>query len=1046
MRLRELFDAVADLPEAEQESALRRLTQDAALLDQVLRLLGHARDTTTRFSAAVENNATLLASQLSEEMAAGDVLGNWRLIEKIGQGGMGSVFRAERADGVFEQQVAIKVIHGLPTESAKSRLAQERQILAGLTHPNIARLFDGGSTPSGQPYLVMELITGEPLDTYCRQKKASFLEVLALLHPICETVAVAHQRLIVHCDIKPANILVTASGRPVLLDFGIASLLGQGGDPVAAHAAETMGSSRGSGDTLDKLTRTIILSSGAAVAYTPRYASPEQRAGQPVTTASDIFSLGRVLEELCLQDPVFASQSGSASLLGPHGLRMRETCAIIYRACSELPLLRYRSVANMAEDIQRVLKGELVVAAADIPNYRLRKWVGKNAVALAAGASFLALSGGFSWQLYAQKQLAQQQATAAGLERDKASAAKREAEAASQAALAARAQAESARAQAEAAQRDTLAAKTEAEKQRDAAIASDKRAQIAKEQAEELEGLEKVAKNRALEAEKAALADRDRVVEAQKSAARVNDFLVSMFDGVNPEKGGNRNASARDVIAQAESRLNELKDIDPQAQANLFESLSRLHLNLGEAVKAIEYQERRIKVLEAVGERSINTRVNALNQIAVLRRNGNLPGARQAAERAVLLATPRAEKHPLTYAVALDGLAQVLQTELRITKARDLYHTQEALWHKSGKEPWSDNAYRAFRHNKAYNEYYSGNYRTAAAEFRKVIEARLADKNISDRRVSLSQSGLAKTLERMGELGEAESLHKAAIARLEASVGDGASSQRTAIQDYATFLRRQNRFAEARAQLNRAQSLVKSADPASPEGRGLLIAWAELASAEGRHHEALRLRTIVAASDEAEPQAVLNRYELVRLRYRLGEYAAARAALIGFFEQIKSDFEVTEQRWLAAERLLADIEGAEKNILQAANRLNSVVANSLNVTPLFQQSSHYLAARAWRKVFVARKSGAGLGTVDSVDSMPLLPTTGSPVPAEVAVVYPPTITAQQALNIARAHAKMAVELARGTGGVNSSIYQEALAVQASLDKERGDTTLTEVRR
>jgi eukaryotic-like serine/threonine-protein kinase len=1027
--IRDLFDAVADLPEAEQEAALRALTTDAALIEKVLRLCGHARDNATRFSSAIAHHVADLSAQLSEEMEAGDVLGTWKLIEKIGEGGMGSVFLAERTDGVFEQQVAIKVIHGLPTESAKARLSQERQILAGLTHPNIARLFDGGSTPSGQPYLVMELIEGVALDAYCVAKKATFLDVLTLMQPICETVAVAHQRLIVHCDIKPANILVTTAGRPILLDFGIASLLGQGGDQAGIAEGDAPATTDG------KLARTVIAHSGAAIAYTPRYASPEQKAGKTITTASDIFSLGKVLEELCLNDAAFAARAGTANFIAPQHLKMRETRAIIAKACNELPNLRYSSVANMADDIKRVINAENVNAAAEIAGYRPRKWVGRYAVALVAGTGFVAMATGFSLRLFEEKKIAQQQAIAAVAERDNASAAKRVAETASQAAIAARQQAESARAQAEAAQAETLAAKNDAEKQRDSAVASDKQAQIARQQAQDLEGLEKVAKFRALEAEKEALIERDRVASAQKSTAKVNAFLVSIFDGVNPVKGGDRNASARDVILKAEGRLKELEGVDPEAQASLFRSLIDLHLALGEPTRAIFYLERELQVLSLAGDSTIGARITALSRISTLRQNANLPGARSVAEEAVQLAKTRVKTHPIAYATALMSLSIILTADRRYVEAERVLETAEAVWQSVKGDHWKNSQYRIFRANVARSARRLGKYNLAVAEFKKSIALHLLQSPVDERRMAFEEIFLANMLAEQGETDEAEALYITTIERVETKLGEGAATLRSVLRDYAFMLREANRFSDARSVLERVDLLLKKHATAGEESTSQTIAWANLAEAQGNYQEALQLnlklvQTAEKTTDQASVYGLRAGNTIARLHLKLGDIKAARVVAEATYSVAMRDFAKNEESALSTESEFAGIEAAEGNILHAANRLNGIAANYSEASPFFHRYIHTLAAKAWQRVATAIAKGESLGVLNPPNTLPLLSVPASD--ALIAQAHPVTVTRAQAMAIARDHAQLAFDIAGKITGIKSANYKSGKALLATL--------------
>jgi len=200
-------------------------------------------------------------------------LGPYRLIEEIGQGGMGAVYRAVRADDQYQKQVAIKLVRtGFETRFAQARFRSERQILATLEHPNIARLLDGGTADDGSPYFVMELVEGIPIHQYCDAHKLSIPERLRLFRTVCCAIQYAHQSLVVHRDLKPANILVTSAGVPKLLDFGIAKIL-----DANAFAGEVE-------PTIDFLRM-----------LTPEYASPEQVRGEAISTASDVYSLGVVL-------------------------------------------------------------------------------------------------------------------------------------------------------------------------------------------------------------------------------------------------------------------------------------------------------------------------------------------------------------------------------------------------------------------------------------------------------------------------------------------------------------------------------------------------------------------------------------------------------------------------------------------------------------------------------------------------------------------------------------------------------------------------------
>lgn len=321
----------------------------------------------------------------------GDVLGAWRLVGLLGQGGMGQVFLAERHDGHYQQRAALKLLLGLSSPAGPDLLARERQILASLNHPNIARLLDGGSTPGGQPYLVMEYVEGEAIDRYVARRKLGLPDILTLFAMVCEALAYAHGQLVLHCDVKPGNVLVGRDGRAVLLDFGVAQLQGRqsGADGVAAAA-------RGPG----------------SLGATPRFASPELLAGQAVSAASDVYSLGRLLQELLqLHQPQGKS---------PSSLRRAELAAIVAKATQQRPEQRYRSVPELQADLRRFQRQLPIEALPRRGSYVLRKLLRRRWLALSVSASVLLLGLGFSWSLMHQRDLAEAARQQAQLEAENA--------------------------------------------------------------------------------------------------------------------------------------------------------------------------------------------------------------------------------------------------------------------------------------------------------------------------------------------------------------------------------------------------------------------------------------------------------------------------------------------------------------------------------------------------------------------------------------------------------------------------------------------------
>ena len=371
-----------------------------------LESLPHAESVLVRLKAFMGPGSQL---QIENKSLIGCRVGSYQIVEEIGSGGMGEVYRAFRADDQYRQQVAVKVVRrDRNSEAVVERFRNERQILADLDHPNIARILDGGTAEAGDPFFVMELIDGLPIDEYCDRRALSITERLQLFCQVCSAVEYAHRHLIVHRDIKPGNILVTADGVAKLLDFGIAKILGAPSIDGRAQAKTAM---------LRPLT--------------PGYASPEQITGATITTASDVYSLGVVLYELltgrspyrlgtrippetvravceiepeklslvvCRDEPIGEENelgaNGSAAIAAarqssPEKLSKRldgDLDNIVLMALRKEPQRRYVSVQQFAQDIQRHLTSLPVIARRDTLGYRTAKFVNRNkAGVLAAG-------------------------------------------------------------------------------------------------------------------------------------------------------------------------------------------------------------------------------------------------------------------------------------------------------------------------------------------------------------------------------------------------------------------------------------------------------------------------------------------------------------------------------------------------------------------------------------------------------------------------------------------------------------------------------------
>jgi non-specific serine/threonine protein kinase/serine/threonine-protein kinase len=339
--------------------------------------------------ASHENLGEFLAVSVLEEppeqLSSGMRVGPYEIRQPIAEGGMGTVYRAVRAAD-FEKHVAIKVVkRGMATSFILQRFRHERQILAGLDHPNIARLLDGGATEDGRPYLVMEYIEGQPITEYCEERSLKIPERLKLFRTVCSAVQYAHQNLVVHRDLKPGNILVTTGGEPKLLDFGIAKLL----EP---NAGTTMTSMR---------------------FMTPECASPEQVRGEPITTATDIYALGVLLYRLLAGEPPYRLDTLSAEEIRrivcetePSKPSARRPVSadldnIVQKAMHKEPAWRYASAEQLSEDIERYLTGMPVLARRDTFGYRASKFLARHrATSVAAGLLILSLLGGMAATLW----------------------------------------------------------------------------------------------------------------------------------------------------------------------------------------------------------------------------------------------------------------------------------------------------------------------------------------------------------------------------------------------------------------------------------------------------------------------------------------------------------------------------------------------------------------------------------------------------------------------------------------------------------------------
>ena len=413
--LSRLLDEALDVPSGGLEQWLDTLPPtDAVHRNQLRELL--------RRRAAAETGDFLvtlpkLGAPDSPGIAAGSVVGPYILEEEIGRGGMGAVWRARRSDGAIKRPLALKLPHAGPQAGQLvERFHRERQILSELSHPNIARLDDAGVTASGQPFLALEFVSGQPLLEYCERQHLDVRARLELFVQVLHAVQYAHANLVIHRDLKPSNIMVTAAGQAMLLDFGIAKLIPD--EPVGRGGLTEL----------------------AGVALTPEYASPEQIAGKPVSTATDIYSLGVLLFELltaerpyrlarnsrgALEEAILSTEPSRPSSVVSNDLARAlrgDLDTIILKALNKAPVDRYRTADAMARDIEHHLRGEPIAARADSTWYRLAKFISRHKLPVAAGSIAALL-------LITTAAVALYEARIAAVERDRALAHSRRSEA-----------------------------------------------------------------------------------------------------------------------------------------------------------------------------------------------------------------------------------------------------------------------------------------------------------------------------------------------------------------------------------------------------------------------------------------------------------------------------------------------------------------------------------------------------------------------------------------------------------------------------------------
>jgi tetratricopeptide (TPR) repeat protein len=574
-RAKELFSAALGLPETEREAFLEAQRDEREILDEVRSLLATYRDSPD----FLENAAPALLAELrSRESAipfAGRRIGAWELVREIGQGGMGLVWEARRADQQYEQRAAVKLLRAsLFSEQDVRRFREERQILASLNHPCIARLLDGGMLEDGEPYLVMEYIDGVPLNGWCELHKPSLRQRIALCLEICSAVEYAHRHLVIHRDLKSANILVGGDGTPKLLDFGIAKLVPEGGS---------------------YRTTANLLS--------PECASPEQARGERMTTASDQFSLGVLLYQLLTGRHPFAAPDVSpiealraicedeprlpSSVAENWSRELRgELDAILLQALNKNPAVRYASVSAFAGDLRAWLGGLPVSAVRESRWRRSAKLVlrYKALSAAIATAVMMLMTGILVTSIEARRALR--------------------------------------------AEREALA-------QRDRAENSQQTAQLQRDRAVAAEKAAAQDRDRALSAERSEAAEKDRAVAESRRAdneaattRNINDFLEKdlLAQGdpkiqANPERKPDPDLKVRTALDRAAERIQGKFAGEPLIEASIRQTIGESYYDLGLYAEAQRQWERVVELRRKFQGDDASETLGSMRELAVTYRD-----------------------------------------------------------------------------------------------------------------------------------------------------------------------------------------------------------------------------------------------------------------------------------------------------------------------------------------------------------------------------------------------------------------------------------------
>ena len=875
-RLKNLFDAVCELPAHAQRArliALRATQNEIERVEKLLKIDITTGDvsTTPRLGKPV---VQMLESISALELKPGDKLGPWRLAEKIGEGGMGAVYLALRDDGQFSQVAALKLLAGMTTASTLVHLARERQILATLSHPNIARLIDGGTTPRGRPYLVMDYIEGVDIDRYCREQGLSVQAIIKLFCTVCETVSYAHQRLTLHCDLKPSNILVDVAGRPILLDFGISQMF----DTAQEHAT---GPQR-----------------AAIHSFTPRYASPEQLSGAPLSTATDVFSLGRMLAQLL--DATTAEKKWA-----------RECRVIVARATAEDVNYRYPSAQALATDLMRLLASKPLDAVGHQPVYIIRKFLERRWGSVAIGCAFVLMAVGLT--------------TGALIQRDRAVSAERQARTELDRALTAEDQFRTERDRAQVAEvralggeRDANLASVDAKNERDRAVRA-----------------EKLAEN---EIERALRAEAKTMFEAD-TTREVRDFLIGLFKDVDPAIVGSRKMTAFDLLERGRNRIDRTLEDQPALQSTMFATLGRIYENIGHQQHAKQLY-RQAEALERDPDRGRPlVLAQVLSHLAILEANISNPAAGEAlARESLAIRRKLAGENSLATADAHNTLGVVLsELDMRRESEQHLMAALKIREHEVGliSEEGASTLHNLGLHFRRFDD-----FDRAESYYRRALDIKRKVFADHDPKILNSLEGLAIALARGNRLSEAETLLSEAYKLRIELHGPQSDKVAFAANEWASVLQDMGRYPAAQRLYETAiniDSLLTGSRTVAHAIRfnnlaSLFEDMGDYSAAETHYRTSLAIRSMyLKAGDVALARAHYNLGKLLLKRNSLREAEIELSTALRLREAKLDGMhqDIFDARLMMAELAVCkhDLGAAQENIAIAKKALDTVRPN-----------------------------------------------------------------------------------------------------------------------